>query len=271
MKYLLFCFLLITGCKSALKNTGAPGEALGIAQNTEAGAVITSNGKVYLMTYLPSWDSIYLGKEIEIKGNFTKRSINKTNPGGYYYVSGGTWQLYSPSEVIGIAENTNAGAIVARNDTAYLIPGLQLWDNSYLGKQVKLECRFTLPDKKDSEKNRPPLTDTIKSQRYSEYYSVSQPVWKLYTPDIVTGITENNKGGAVLRSNDKAYYIANLHKWDSIYLGKTVRVKGSFSFINPEVYRVNHANPFLNSLQAQIPSGSYYLVIDATWELCDAN
>lgn len=60
--------------------------------------------------------------------------------------------------------------------------------------------------------------------------------------------------------------ILGLRSWDSIYLGKKVKVTGNFKFTNWETDRPKSENPLLNTLQAQIYP-KFYSVTDATWEL----
>lgn len=88
--------------------------------------------------------------------------------------------------------------------------------------------------------------------------------------DIVIGTAVNEKAGAILSSNGQTYLIAGLHSWDSIYLGKKVRVKGTLKFVDWDADRKKSENPLLNTLQAQIYS-KFYSVTDATWELYNAD
>jgi hypothetical protein len=85
-------------------------------------------------------------------------------------------------------------------------------------------------------------------------------------PNVVIGTAVNEKAGAILSSNGQTYFMAGLHSWDSIYLGKKVKVTGTFKFVDWEAEREKSDNPLLNTLQAQAYA-KFYTVTDATWEL----
>ena len=87
-------------------------------------------------------------------------------------------------------------------------------------------------------------------------------------PDVVIGKAVNEKAGAILRGNGHIYFMAGLHSWDSIYLGKKVKVTGTFKFVDWEADREKSENPLLNTLQAQAYA-KFYTVTDAKWELYD--
>lgn len=149
MKYLLFCFVLLTGCNSAINYKDYPHVEIGIAENTEYGAIIRENRDAYLIKGLQKWDSIYLGKELEIRGDF--KYIEKTRtrdanpvPDIYCYIRNASWRLYFPAETIGIAENTDAGAIIRSNGEVYLMKYVHKWDDAFLGEEVEVRGNFTL-------------------------------------------------------------------------------------------------------------------------------
>lgn len=112
MKYFLVCFLLIMSCKTAVRDAGNSNVVIGTAVNEKAGAVLRSKSGIYVIVGLQNWDSIYLGKEVKLIGNFLlvdekdtyrKKSevpfINtlqaQTYP-EYYSVTNATWELYNP-------------------------------------------------------------------------------------------------------------------------------------------------------------------------------
>ena len=80
----------------------------------------------------------------------------------------------------------------------------------------------------------------------------------------VVGIARNQKYGAVLYSDDnKVYGISGLQNWDSIYLDKEVKLKGTFKFrIGDDKVEIKN----LGTFQAQNYS-KYYLVENASWKL----
>lgn len=190
-------------------------------------------------------------------------------PDHYYSVSCATWNLCLSSVTVGIAENTEAGAIVKSNDELCLVKDLPKWDSIYLGKEVKLSGQFTPIDIIESENN--PFKTTNKGQNNFGYYAVSRSKWELYVPEVIIGTTRNTKGGAFLYGNGKSYSIAGLREWDSIYLDKTVKVTGISVLIDPKLQHINYENPFLNSLARQEPNGSYYIVVNPAWELYNPN
>lgn len=108
MKHFLVCFLLITGCKSGVKDIGNSNVVIGTALNQKPGAVLSSNDEIYRIEGLRSWDSIYLEKKVKVKGHFKLIvGVDKVyikNFGTfaaqayprYYSVSDATWELYDP-------------------------------------------------------------------------------------------------------------------------------------------------------------------------------
>ena len=85
-------------------------------------------------------------------------------------------------------------------------------------------------------------------------------------PKVVVGIAENQKSGAILSTDIGTCSVVGLSKWDSIYLGKRVKVKGDFLFIDAETDRLKIEDPIVKQLQAQTYP-KYYSVTNATWEL----
>jgi len=196
MKYILVCFLLIISCKSAIRNAGNAGVVIGTAVNQKSGAILSSGSGTYVIGGLHSWDSIYLGKTVKVKGNFK-------------FVD---WEV-------------------------------------------------------DHVKSENPLLNSLQAQTYPKFYSVTNATWELF-PDFVIGTAVNDKPGAILSSSSGTYLIAGLHSWDSIYLGKTVKVKGSFKLVVGEdvAYIKDPKTQQLVKFQAQMYP-KYYAVTDATWEL----
>ncbi|WP_417354155.1 hypothetical protein [Flavobacterium sp.] len=86
------------------------------------------------------------------------------------------------------------------------------------------------------------------------------------TLDSVIGIASNQKSGAILSTDIGTCSIVGLSKWDSIYLGKRVKVKGDFLFIDAETDRLKIEDPIVKQLQAQTYP-KCYSVTNATWEL----
>lgn len=116
MKYLFCCFffVLLMGCKSG-RDAGNTNTVTGIAANAKAGAIVSaSNGEVYLISGLDSWDSIYLEKRVKVTGHFTLKvsedesniQINKTEVKfaaqmyhRYYLVDHAKWELYNSDQL----------------------------------------------------------------------------------------------------------------------------------------------------------------------------
>lgn len=95
------------------------------------------------------------------------------------------------------------------------------------------------------------------------------------TLDSVIGIAHSNKTGAILCSDsEKIYRIAGLRRWDTIYEGKKVKLKGNFRFVDVEaIQRKNSANvssPVLKNLAYQ-DYPQFYSVTNATWELYNSD
>ena len=87
----------------------------------------------------------------------------------------------------------------------------------------------------------------------------------------VIGIAHSDKTGAILCSDSKKVYrITGLRRWDTIYEGKKVKLKGNFRFVDAEaIVRKNAANvssPILKNLAYQ-GYPQFYSVTNATWEL----
>lgn len=105
IKISLLLVVFMTGCKS-VKDEVATSEIVGIARNEKYGAVLYSENKeVYAISGLQSWDSIYLDKEVKLKGTF-KLSVGADkvdikylgtfqaqNYSKYYLVENPTWEL----------------------------------------------------------------------------------------------------------------------------------------------------------------------------------
>ncbi|OIQ18026.1 MAG: hypothetical protein BM557_07345 [Flavobacterium sp. MedPE-SWcel] len=90
------------------------------------------------------------------------------------------------------------------------------------------------------------------------------------SPNVMVGTAYNDKPGAILGTDKVPCMINGLRSWDSIYLGKKVKVKGEFRFVNWERDRVKSENPFVNTLQAQIYP-EFFVVKNATWELYNSD
>lgn len=85
--------------------------------------------------------------------------------------------------------------------------------------------------------------------------------------NVVIGTALNEKHGAILYDNSEIYAIAGLQNWDSIYLGKKVKVKGHFKLlVDQDKVEIKNFGTF----QAQAYP-RYYLVEDAKWELYSSN
>ncbi|WP_417369489.1 hypothetical protein [Flavobacterium beibuense] len=87
----------------------------------------------------------------------------------------------------------------------------------------------------------------------------------------VIGIAHSNKTGAIVYSDsEKVYRIAGLRRWDTIYEGKKVKLKGNFRFVDVEAIHSkntsNASSPVLKNLAYQ-DYPKYYSVTNATWEL----
>lgn len=105
IKISLLLVVFMTGCKS-VKEEVATSEIVGIARNEKYGAVLYSENKeVYAISGLQSWDSIYLNKEVKLKGTF-KLSVGADkvaiknlgtfqaqNYSKYYLVENPIWEL----------------------------------------------------------------------------------------------------------------------------------------------------------------------------------
>ncbi|WP_417369484.1 hypothetical protein [Flavobacterium beibuense] len=90
------------------------------------------------------------------------------------------------------------------------------------------------------------------------------------TLDSVIGIASNQKSGAILSTDIGTCSIVGLSKWDSIYVGKRVKVKGDFLFIDAETDRLKIEDSIVKQLQAQTYP-KYYSVTNAIWELYNSD
>lgn len=84
--------------------------------------------------------------------------------------------------------------------------------------------------------------------------------------NVMVGLAKNDKAGAVLYAPNGICLIKGLNSWDSIHIGKKVKVKGDFKLKIWEINHPEHKDSIVNKLQAQIYP-KYYSVMNATWEL----
>lgn len=89
-------------------------------------------------------------------------------------------------------------------------------------------------------------------------------------PKVAVGIAKNQKSGATLSTDIGICVIVGLSKWDSIYLGNRVKLKGDFLFIDAEADRLKIEDTIIKQLQAQTYP-KYYSVTNATWKLYNSD